>query len=352
MENRSDIFEHCGYCERLTLLDMLNEALLLVDACNHTITFMNEKARKMYGYLQEEVNRLSIADIDCNSADIVIHKLELVKEDASGSRIFTSSHRRKNGKIFKVQVSVNCIKLHGSETYVAIVRDMNPYIRLKEDVVKAERIQRKFLPPNIDNEWTLMKSIYQPHGHISGDLYGYKWLKNGSVLFGYIIDVMGHGIATALQAATLRVLFQQVSETEIPLNEKLTWLNKNTASYFVEDSFAAAICFEIDFLKQRISCSAGGINHFIITNTEKKSIITLPGPFLGIDKNGSFDVFEMNFKTGDSIFFLSDGLFEIMPESSGSVAANFEQAYEELARLAASGICGDDATAMCFHIKK
>jgi len=351
MDNQSDMVEHCSYCERQKLLDMLNEALLLIDACNYTVTFMNKKARVMYGYPNEEVKRLHVTDIDCNSAEAIIYGLELVKVDVNSSRIFTSSHRHKNGRIFKVQVSVNFIKFHGSETFVAIIRDMNPYLRLKEDVVKAERIQRKFLPPDIDNEWTLMKSIYQPHGHISGDLYGYKWYKDDPILFGYIIDVMGHGIATALQTATLRVLFQQVSEMNIPLNEKLAWLNRNAAPYFVEDSFAAAICFELDFSKQRLSCSASGINHFIISNSGKKKIVTIPGPFLGISEKVSFDTYEQNVKSGDYIFFFSDGLSGQIPDSSGSVAANFESEYWKLARLSASGVCVDDATAMCFYIK-
>lgn len=195
-----------------------------------------------------------------------------------------------------------------------------------------------------------MKAIYKPHGHISGDLYGYNWLEPGKKLFGYIIDVMGHGIATALQAATIRLLFEQAAKLDGDLNMKMAWLNTNASPYFVEDSFAAAICFEIDFTNHTLSCCTGGINHFIVLHNHCRQVITVPGLFLGLMENTTFDICKVSFAHGDSFFFLSDGLIDYLPDKPETTGADFNTEYNRLLKLA-NGPCRDDATAMCFCIK-
>lgn len=343
--------DNCHYCEHLKLIDMLDEALLFIKADDCKIIYMNEKARSIYGFGDDEALNLKMADIACDPETEIANRLAALQSGVSKKNVYTTMHRKKNGQMLTVEVNTQFIRLHGEDIYVTLIRDMTVDLLLRADVVRAEKIQRQFLPANINHKKLLMRAVYKPHGHISGDLYGYSWQKSGTKLLGYLIDVMGHGVATALQAATVRVLFEQAAEMDMPLHEKMTWLNKNALPYFVEDSFAAAICFEIDFETYTLTCCTGGINHFIVILDDRIEIISLPGSFLGLTLDATFETFNIDFHSGDSFFFLSDGLLDLLPQNSGLVATDFAKTYHELAKLAASDACRDDATAMCFYIK-
>lgn len=341
----------CHYCERLKLIDMLDEALLFVKADNYKIIYMNKKARLLYGFGYDETLDLKLIDIACDPETEIANRLAVFQSGASKKNVYNTMHRKRNGQMLTVEVNIQYIRLHGEDVFVTLIRDMTVDLLLRADVIRAEKIQRQFLPANINRQQLLMKTVYKPHGHISGDLYGYSWQENGTKLFGYLIDVMGHGMATALQAATVRVLFEQVAEMDMPLHEKMNWLNKNVLPYFVEDSFAAAICFEIDFESHTLTCCAGGINQFIVISDDNIEIVSLPGSFLGLTLDATFETFHVDFHSGHSFFFLSDGLLDLLPQNSGLVATDFANAYTQLTKLAASDDCRDDATALCFYVR-
>jgi hypothetical protein len=69
---------------------------------------------------------------------------------------------------------------------------------------------------------------------VSGDIYGYEWDKDNNILYAYIIDVMGHGIATAMQTSALRVLFQQAvgMNTSLAENESQGYCSTRRGALF------------------------------------------------------------------------------------------------------------------------
>lgn len=79
---------------------------------------------------------------------------------------------------------------------------------LHAELVKAGQDQRAMLPIDIDDLQLRLKVIYEPCMLVSGDFCSYRWINGGSVLFGYIIDVSGHGVSTALQTAAMNVMIQ------------------------------------------------------------------------------------------------------------------------------------------------
>lgn len=355
MESTQNILTtHCHYCDRLELLDMLNDALVLIDANTYMLLYMNEKARQVYGYTVAEVEKMHIREISCDM-NVTAKRYAVVKEHRHDGCIYSCWQRKKNGDMFKVQVSLKHIKLHGADVLAALVRDMTADMRLKEDILQAGRIQQSFLQQGMDNHLFTMKTIFQPYHHVGGDFYGYIWHEERSVLFGYLIDVMGHGVSAALQAASSRVLFHQIAYGDIPLNEKLAWLNKTTKPYFAEDSLAAVICFELDFKKQVITCASGGINYFLVLRGNEvgfpQALINIPGMLLGVSPDVSYEQKTIPFQSGDSFFFLSDGLLDLIRGIQEDYKLNFDNVYIKLNQLAQSEQLADDASAMCFLIK-
>jgi phosphoserine phosphatase RsbU/P len=95
------------------------------------------------------------------------------------------------------------------ETNVRLAQANN---RMSRDLKAAARIQETFLPrhvprvPGTDFAW-----IYQPCDELAGDGLSVIPLGNGKVAF-YILDVSGHGVASALLSVTLSRLLSPPSE--------------------------------------------------------------------------------------------------------------------------------------------
>lgn len=209
------------------------------------------------------------------------------------------------------------------------------------------RLSSGFFPADIRNSFVQTKSIYRPFKYVSGDVYDYRWHNN--ILYVYIADIMGHGLATALQASAFRVLFGRVLESESPLDAKLRWLNDMATNCLGEDSFASAILVSLDFNHQVMSYASAGIHHLIIGRDENYKLITVPGINLGLFKDVSFEVHRVVLSPGDNVVLLSDGLKELLP-SKLELPASFEQMHVFLDELASSAKQRDDATAICLSI--
>ena len=99
------------------------------------------------------------------------------------------------------------IELEETNTQLSRVND-----RMSRDLKAAAKIQETFLPrkllrvPGVDFAW-----IYQPCDELAGDGLNITPLGNGNVGL-YILDVSGHGVASALLSVTLSRLLSPPSE--------------------------------------------------------------------------------------------------------------------------------------------
>lgn len=338
----------CHYCQRYDLLNMMHDALVLIDSRDGTILFMNENALEMYQYTIEEVTKLSINQISHDSAALTRESLQSAKRRAKGY-VFTSNHIKKDGSIFQVEISTRYMAFHGSYIFASVVRNLTPQLKMRREVELAGKVQRHLLPRDIVHELFEVQSIYQPHGYVSGDLYDFIFDKDKMILHGIIIDVMGHGIAATAQTGVLKYLFMQAKEKKIPLHARLGWINREVMTFFEGGGFAAAFLFEFDFSSNILTYSAGGINHFIVINAQGTEIIKAPGLFLGINEKEIFDQKTLQFTSGDSFLFLTDGLFELLPKSLDK-ELDFDGMQTLCKTLALDGKHRDDASSVGIQI--
>ncbi|WP_149029962.1 PAS domain S-box protein [Effusibacillus lacus] len=259
-------------------------------------------------------------------------------------------NRRKNGEIYAENLTINAIKDSSDNVtfYIGVFSDITERKRLEKDVILTGTIQRKFLPQDIADERITLKTIYRPAYYLSGDSYEFRWNKNRNVLIGCVIDVMGHGLAPALQNSALKVLFNEAAERNMPLDKKLAWMNRKSMSYFVEDSFAAVICFEIDFSQKTLTCVAGGINHFLVLSSQNQRVMKLPGTFVGLFEDVEYERHVFPYRSGDSFFFMSDGLLDLLPVQNDQRFTDFSASVSMLEQL--SKRASDDATAVCIKL--
>lgn len=344
---------HFAYAQMNELFNSAADATVVVNL-DGTIFLANETMARMIGTKKEELIGKKCQDVIandlCGTAACSLRRIlageERIDADTylihSGSRripgIFTAIPYKPDGKLMGIIISF---------------KDMTERRRAEEamrkDFLLGAQMQREFLPQPFRNQLAAVDVVYEPHGFVSGDLCDVLWLSD-SKLFGYVIDVMGHGLATALQTSALRVLFHHAARNNAPLQEKMQRLNKTAMPYFGEDSFAGAICFELDFRAMTISYVAAGINVFIAATAERHGIVKVPGSLLGITEHPDFDVCTVPIQLGDAYYFMTDGLFDLLDETMLSYGHDYEATVRMLREKAVTSERWDDATALCLCV--
>jgi len=222
---------------------------------------------------------------------------------------------------------------------------------LHAELAKAGREQKAMLPTDIDDTQLHLQIIYEPYMLVSGDFCGYRWMKGESVLFGYIIDVNGHGVATALQTAAINVMIQETLQSNFSLSGRMAEINHRVARYFKDDLLVAACFFELDFAEKELRYVAAGITEFFANSIAYAGRIKTPGSFLGISDQTEFEIRTIPIHEGDCFCFYSDGIADqLMEGRQFPLGVTFGELVQSVNNIAAVGVRRDDVTAMCIRI--
>lgn len=339
------------------MIELFNSAPDAMSVINneYTIILVNNTLGKLLGLNKEAALGRKCYDFFHND---LCHtpRCPLQRIMAGEERIETDIEL-KNGQNRKIPCLFTAIPYRPAGKLIGIIenfKDMTERRRAEEamrkDFLLGSKIQREFIPLPVSNEQITIQPIYEPYNHVSGDLCDYIWVKEGQ-LFGYVIDVMGHGLATALQTTALRVLFRQAAEKDLLLDEKMDWINRAAIAYFAEDSFAGAICFELDFSSMTLTYVAAGINFFLASSRVLQGVVTVPGSFLGITANAEFESHTVPMRQGDAYYFVTDGIFDLMDNEVIANVSSFSGTMKALSDKATSSKRWDDATALGIEIK-
>jgi PAS domain S-box-containing protein len=136
-----------------------NDIILLHDSSGNIIEF-NDRAVEAYGYSAKELTGMSMSIL--HAANFSTSFAESQQKIASHKSIrFESSHVRKNGETFPVEVSVRCFELGDEVYFQSIIRDIS---------------DRKLIETELENERIHMQTLVQ----VMPDLV---WLKNKEGLY-------------------------------------------------------------------------------------------------------------------------------------------------------------------------
>lgn len=220
---------------------------------------------------------------------------------------------------------------------------------LERELAAAGSIQKALVPGDCRQGLAVIKTVFEPCRMVSGDFVGYHWLQR-QVLRGYVTDVQGHGVATALHTAAMQVLLNQNIRLPGKLGvDRLLSLNKWMKPYFTEDSFAAVLLFELDFQAGLATVVCGGINYFLVTTKNGTEKIAIPGSFVGLTEEPEFGALQVPFARGDSFYFISDGISDRI--AGAELPQSFDTACQFLLQLAEAEDSWDDCSAVCIHIQ-
>jgi PAS domain S-box-containing protein len=140
--------------------------------------------------------------------------------EALGYHRFEWLHRKLDGEVFPVEVTLNAVQIGGKPAWIVVWHDLTEIKRaeaelrrrteelatinahLKRDLQAAARIQQALLPAALpDTTPVRLAWTYRPCDELGGDLLNIFLLDDRRVGL-YLLDVSGHGVAASLLSVT------------------------------------------------------------------------------------------------------------------------------------------------------
>jgi PAS domain S-box-containing protein len=266
--------------------------------------------------------------------------------------------RRKNGETRIVLWSSANIFAADGVTLAGIIAqglDITERVRreqeLRRDAQMATRVQNTLLSVPKPSDYLEITTLYNSFGCVGGDLYFLDWRYGGGLLRGFLVDAAGHDLGTALYTASLHVLLREVNERDLPLTDAMRWLNHRAVEYFDEAIFAAALGFELDLETRQLRCVCAGIPKIWMATETKQGTMECPGMCLGIRENETFETYTMTVDVGDSLYFMTDGLSDVLERHTKLPLDRYSEMVDLLRTLSEAEGRRDDASAVCIHVR-
>lgn len=207
---------------------------------------------------------------------------------------------------------------------IAISRDITARKKLEKELRRREqetqwelelaaKVQKDALPLPFAGTKVRVNTLFSPYHSISGDLFNYKWFEDEDKLCGYIVDVSGHGVATALQTATIKMMLDYILLGGKEVKEDdFKFINHKMQQYLHEESFAGVMYFEFNFQTSTLKMISGGINLFLVAKPGKCSLIPIFSRFLGMFDEIDVQTITMPFKAGEIYCMMTDGVSDLL----------------------------------------
>jgi PAS domain S-box-containing protein len=215
----------------------------------------------------------------------------------------------------------------------------------------AARVQQDALPAAYSGAKVRVSPIFLPYHTVSGDLINYRWFEQQKKLRGYIVDVSGHGMATALQTATVKMLLDHKLLGEKSIDEDdFQHINQSMMQYLYEESFAGLMYFEFDFSSFMLTVITGGIHFFLEDKPEQCNLVPVFSGYLGMFDKADIQIKTMPFKPGEIYCMMSDGASDLIEMLGVSKQTGFNRYLEWFDKLAQRPERSDDFSVVCIEI--
>jgi PAS domain S-box-containing protein len=337
-----------------TVLKQSPEAIILIEPETGEIVETNARFNERFGYNLLPSEPLTIFELIFDETDSIRAYMDKVLQTGS----VPLQRRRflhRNGSLVIVERSGALISFQGRRLLVMTVRDVSEEVRREQeigrDAQQAIRVQKAMLSVPDPSDYLDIATIYQPFGYVGGDLYFLDWRYGGNLLRGFLVDATGHGLGTALHTASMHVLIREVNERDLPLSEAMRWLNLRAGAYFDEGTFAGALGFEIDLDIRQLRWTCAGIPKIMVSTQAQQCAVECPGMCLGIRENETFETHMLPIEIGDSFYFMTDGLTDLMQRMTNLPLNRHSAMLDLLCTLSESQERRDDATAVCIHVR-
>ncbi len=215
------------------------------------------------------------------------------------------------------------------ETLALALSEVNN--KFEEELILAREIQFAILPEN-SSDWEERLSqwehrlniehLYIPATELAGDYYDIIHIDENRIGF-LIIDVMGHGIRSALIVSLIRGLMEQALPFALDPATYMDELNRSLTSVLLKTSvtmFASACYVLEDYERGVVAMTSAGHEAPLlqfkkgIDNSYNTVAKLKKNPVLGIFPEAEYNTKEYDLKSLEKILLYTDGIYEIPGE--------------------------------------
>lgn len=299
------------------ILNNLMEGIMITEP-NGTIKFINPAFTKITGYGQEVLGE-NPRILKSGKHPLGFYKniwKSIGQKEQWKGEIW---NRKKDGELYIQWSTITVLKNEAGKPiyYIAVISDVtqqrNEQARLQHDLQLAMEVQKSLLSQPIVNEQIRIEASFLPCTMLGGDMYA--WYKIDDDRYGiFLMDVMGHGVASALISMSIRSLLrgviQKVVDPELVMHE----LNQHVISLFNhhETKYYLTGLYVVIDTKERVLhySSAGHPPGMMIDasgNINELSIGTIP---LGILSEIDVKTESLPFTGETKIILYTDGVIE------------------------------------------
>lgn len=300
-----------------------------------------------------EIHNLTLYELFIDSVD-ELQSLDM--KDNNQLMPAIRSLTTKGGAVREVERAISTIQLEGRAVYLLTFLDITEERKLERrashELQLAGSLQHTLLPVEIDTKHFELCTLYSPVHIVSGDHYNYFVHSNGEILNGYLVDVTGHGLATALETSAVRVIMDEYLQKNVELTRELVdEINHKLINTLSEGNFVALVSFQFDFKKSELSLAACGINKILSSSMSLEGVVRIPGTYLGVFKNPDISLITIPILHQDRFYFATDGLTDLIEINELPDLRNFEDTRHYLTGLAYGKKRWDDCSGIFIKLK-
>ncbi len=219
------------------------------------------------------------------------------------------------------------------ESLALALQEMNH--KFEEELILAREIQFAILPENSSdwkeriNQWKArldIEHLYIPATELAGDYYDIIHIDENRIGF-LIIDVMGHGIRSALIVSLIKGLMEQALPFALDPATYMDELNRSLTTVLMKTSvtmFASACYVLLDYDKGVAAISSAGheapllqFKENLLGGENTNTVAKLEkDPALGFFPDAEYHTVEYPLDSLEKIMLYTDGIYE-MPNAEG-----------------------------------
>ncbi len=181
---------------------------------------------------------------------------------------------------------------------------------LDQDLEFARKIQQNLLPQIFpESPWFRAAGSSLPSAEIAGDYFDIHPIGK-ELIAAVIADVSGKGVSSALLASLLQGAFLLGAELQLPLNALTSKINTFLIDRAQREKYATLFCCTIACSGALTWVNAGHCAPFLVQSSGEIQTLRSTGTPLGLLRDTTFEMEQVQLSRGDKIIAYSDGLTE------------------------------------------
>ncbi len=182
---------------------------------------------------------------------------------------------------------------------------------------RAAEYVRAILPQPITTGPVQTEWWFVPSAQLGGDAFGTQYLDD-DVFAGFVLDVSGHGIGSAMHAANVANALRRRALPGVDFRDPAQVAAGLNAVFPMEEHNGLMLTlwyFSYHLPTRRLRfCSAGHHPSFLVSAEAPEPVpLWLRSPAIGMLPRGKWAVGEAEISAGSRLYVFSDGAFEIVP---------------------------------------